>query len=80
MVTKFLPKYGLIYDHKGALSTLNLHLPRALTLTEQQGHLPSASVETESGAAAAGDPSTPAEGVQGGVSYYVLREPGLTGL
>ena len=55
MVTKFLPKYGLIYDHKGALSTTNRLLLSALPMTEQQGHLPSASVETEPRAAAAVD-------------------------
>ena len=41
------PKYGWIYDHKGAMSTTNWHLPRALPMTEQQRHLPSASMEIE---------------------------------
>jgi len=35
--------------------TINWDLPRALPMTEQQEHLPSASVETESCAAAAVD-------------------------
>jgi len=37
------------------LSTTNWHLPRALSMTEQQGHLPSAFAETEPCAAAATD-------------------------
>ena len=35
MVMKCLPKYGWIYDHKGALSTTNWHLPRALPMIEK---------------------------------------------
>ena len=37
------------------LSTTNWHLPRTLPMTEQQGHLPSASVEIETCVAAATD-------------------------
>ena len=33
------PKHGQIYDHKGAMSTTNWHLPRALPMTEQQRRL-----------------------------------------
>ena len=40
-------KYGWIYDYKGAMSTTNWHLPNALPMTEQQRHLPSASMEIE---------------------------------
>ena len=49
------PKYGWIYDHKGAMSTANWHLPDALPTTEQQRHLPSVSMEIEDHAAAAID-------------------------
>lgn len=42
MVTKCPPRYGLTYDHKGDVSTINWHLPRALPTTEQQRRLPSA--------------------------------------
>ena len=45
------PKYGQNYDRKGAMSTTNWHLPRALPTTEQQRHLPSASMEIEPHAA-----------------------------
>ena len=46
----------------------NWHLPRALPATEQQGHLPSASTETEACAAADTrlQPQPLPEGVQGG--------------
>ena len=44
MAMKCPPKYGQIYDHKGAVSTKNWCLPRALPTTEQQKHLPPASV------------------------------------
>ena len=37
------------------MSTTNWHMPKALPATEQQVHLPSASVETEPCAAAADD-------------------------
>ena len=40
-------KYGWIYDHKGAVSTTNWHLPRLLPMTVQQGHSQSASAETK---------------------------------
>jgi len=53
MVMKCPPKHGRIYDHKGALSTTNWHLARALPRTEQQRHLPSASREIEPHAAIA---------------------------
>ena len=49
------PKYGQNYDRKGAMSTTNWHLPRALPLTEQQRHLPSASTEIGHHAAIAVD-------------------------
>ena len=55
MVMKCPQKYGWIYDHKGVVSTTNWHLPRALPMTEQQMHLPSASVEIEPHAAVAVD-------------------------
>ena len=45
MFMKCPRKYGRIYDHKGAMSTTNGHLPRALPVTKQQRHLPSASME-----------------------------------
>ena len=44
---KWPPMYGWIYDNKGAMSTTNWHLPRAVPMTEQQSHLPSASTEIE---------------------------------
>ena len=59
MVMKCPPKYGWIYDHKGPVSTTNWHLPRALPVTEQQRHLPSASMETEPHAATAVDLQQP---------------------
>ena len=40
-------KYGQIDDHKGAMSTTNWHLPRALPMTEQQRHLPSTSFQSQ---------------------------------
>ena len=42
MVMKCPPKYGQIYDHKGAMSTINWHLPRALPTPDNKGicHLP----------------------------------------
>ena len=55
MTMKWPPKYGQIYDHKGAVSTTNWHLPRALPMTEEQRHLPHASTEIESHAAIAID-------------------------
>ena len=56
------PKYGWIYDHKGIVSTTNWHLPRALPTTEQQRHLPSAHMETEThGAIAVELQQTPRE-------------------
>ena len=51
LVMKCPPKYHWIHDHKGAVSTTNWHIPRALPMTEQQRHLPSASTETEPHAA-----------------------------
>ena len=71
---KCLPKCGWIYDHKGALSTTNLHLPRTLPAIEQQGHLPSAS---EPCAAALQHPLREFR-----VAWGTLcsREPGGTGL
>ena len=54
------------------LSTTNWHLPRALPTTEQQRHLPSASMETEPHAAIAADLQQPLR-VQGGVRHSVLQ-------
>ena len=51
MVMKCPPKYGQSYDHKESISTTNWHLPRALPMTEEQRHLPSASMEIEPHAA-----------------------------
>ena len=42
-------------DHSKHLSTTKCHLPRALPVTEQQRHLPSASMEIEPHAAIAVD-------------------------
>ena len=39
MVMKCLPKYGRIYDHKGTVSTIDWHEPRALPMTGQQRRL-----------------------------------------
>ena len=47
IVMKCPPKYGQIYDHKGAVSTTNWHLPRELPTAGQQRCLPSASTEIE---------------------------------
>ena len=41
------------------MSTTNWHLPRALPMTEQQRHLPSASMETEPHSAIAVDLQQP---------------------
>ena len=41
------------------MSTTNWHMPKALLAAEQQGHLPSASMETERCAAAAIDLQRP---------------------
>ena len=59
VVMKCPPKYGQIYDHKGAVSTTNWHLPRELPTTEPQRRLPSASMETEPPAAIAVDVQHP---------------------
>ena len=59
MVMKSPPKYAWICDHRGAMSTTNWHLPRALPTTEQQRHLPSASMETKPHAAIAVDLQQP---------------------
>ena len=59
MVMKCPLKYGRIYDHKGAVSTTNWHLPTALPTTEHQRHLTSASMETEPHAAIAVDLQQP---------------------
>ena len=84
MVMKCLPKYGWIYDHKGALSTTNWHLPRALPVTEQQqpGHLPSASAseEMEPCAPAAVDPQYPLGKFRVEWGTLCSRESGGTGL
>ena len=80
MVMKCLPKYGWIYDHKGALSTTNWHLPRALPMIEQQGHLPSASAETEPCAAAAADLQHPLREFRVEWGTLCSRESGGTGL
>ena len=80
MVMKCPPKYGQIYDHKGAMSTTNWHLPRALPRTEQQRHLPSASMEIEPHAATSVDFQQPLREfrVEGGT--LCSRESGGTGL
>ena len=63
MLMKCPPKYGQIYDHKGAVSTTNWHGPRALPTTEQQRHL-----EIEPHAALAVDLQQPRE-----VRHWVLQ-------
>ena len=62
------------------VSTTNWHLPRALPVTEQKRHLPSASLETEHHAAAAADLHQPLREfrVEGGT--LCSRESGKTGL
>ena len=69
---KWPPKYGRIYDYKGAMSTTNWHLPRAVPMTEQQSHLPSASRDWTPCCYSCW-PSTPTEGVQGGVRHSELQ-------
>ena len=74
MVMKCPPKYGQSYDHKESISTTNWHLPRALPMTEEQRHLPSASMEIEPHAAIAVDlQQAQRELVQGGVRRSVLQ-------
>ena len=73
-------KYGWIYDHKGAVSTTNWHLPRALPVTEQQRHLPSASMETEPHAAIAVDLQQPLREFKVERGTLCSRESGGTGL
>ena len=52
-----IPQYSLCCQLQVSayLSTTNWHWPKALPLTEQQGHLPSASAEIEPCATAAVD-------------------------
>ena len=80
MVMKCPPKYGWIYDHKGPVSTTNWHLPRALPVTEQQRHLPSASMETEPHAAIAVDLQQPLREFKVERGTQCSRESGGTGL
>ena len=58
------------------LSTTNWHLPRALPVAEQQGHLPSA--ETEPCAAAAGDLQQPGREIRAEGGTLCSRESGGT--
>ena len=62
------------------MSTTNWHLPRALPTTEQQRHLPSASMEIEAHAALSVDLQQPLREfrVEGGT--LCSRESGVTGL
>ena len=80
MVMKCPPKYGRIYDHKGAISTTNWHLTRALQTTEQQRHLPSASMETEAHAAIAADLQQSLREFRVERGMLCSRESGGTGL
>ena len=59
MIMKCPPKYGHIYDHKGAVSTTNWHFPRALPTTEEKRQFPPASREVEPHAAIADDLQQP---------------------
>ena len=79
MVMKCPPKYGWIYDHKGAVSTTNGHLPRALPMTEQQRHLPSAMV-IEHNAAIAVDLHQPVREFKVERCTLCSRESSETGL
>ena len=74
------PKYGQNYDRKGAMSTTNWHLPRALPMTEQQRHLPSASTETEPHSAMAVDLQQPLREFRVERGTLCYRESGGTGL
>ena len=62
------------------LSTTNWHLPRALPTTEQQRHLPSASMETEPHAAIAVDLQQPLREFKVEPGTLCSRESGGTGL
>ena len=62
------------------LSTTNWHLPRALPMTEQQRHLPPASVETEPHAALAVDLQHPLREFRVESDTLCSRESGGTGL
>ena len=61
-------------------STTNWHLPSALPMTEQQGHLLSASAETEYCAVAAGDRQKPLREFRMEGSTLCSMESGGTGL
>ena len=72
---------GIVVEFRWwVLSTTNWHLPRALPVTGQKRHLPSASTETEPHAATAADlPQALGEfRVEGGT--LCSRESGGTGL
>ena len=62
------------------LSTTNWQLPRALPTTEQQRHLPSASMETEPHAAIAVDLQQPLREFKVERGTLCSRESGGTGL
>ena len=62
------------------LSTTNWHLPRALPVSEQQGHQPSASAEIEPRASAAVDLQRPMKEFRGSEALLCSRESGGTGL
>ena len=64
------------------MSATNWHFPRAFASEQQQeGHLPSASAETEPCAAAAADCQHALRGIQGGEwGTLCSRETGGTGL
>ena len=74
------PKHGRIYDHKGVVSTKNWHLPRALSMTGQQRHLPSATVEIEPCATIAVDFQQPLREFRVECGALCSRESGRTGL
>ena len=80
MVMKCPPKYGQSYDHKGSISTTNWHLPRALPMTEQQRHLPSASMEIEPHGAIAVDLQQSLREFRVERGTLCSRESGGTGL
>ena len=62
------------------LPTTNWRLPRALPTTEQQGHLPSASVESEPHAAVATDLQQPLRECRVDGGTLCSKESGGTGL
>ena len=68
------------YSWPRNLSTTKWHLPKALPMTEQQRHLPSASADIEPHAAAAVDLQQPLRKFRVEWSALGSRESGVTGL